>query len=60
MVVLPPNPPPISAGMTLMRPGSHPITLAVMERTAKCPCEEHHTTDRPSSPVSATTACGSM
>ncbi len=59
-MVFPPKPPPISAGITLSRDGSQPSTFAVWSRTMKCPWEEHQTTDRPSSPVSATTACGSM
>ena len=60
MVVLPPKPPPISAGITLMRVFSQPSMAAVDERTLKCPCEEHQIVVWPSWPLSATQAWGSM
>ena len=59
-MVLPPNPPPISAGTTLIRAVSHPSMAAVWARTLKWPCDEHHTVALPSWPASAVTAWGSM
>src|SRR5271156_1473341 len=40
IVVLPPNPPPISAGTTLILPSGIRRTCAVSERTVKVPCVE--------------------
>ena len=59
-MVLPPKPPPISVGMTLIMSVDSPSTFALNARTMNAPCVQHHTTERPSSPVRASTACGSM
>src|SRR5262249_48083660 len=40
MVVLPPKPPPISAGTTLIFPTGTPSTCALSERTSKAPWVE--------------------
>ena len=36
-MVLPPKPPPISAGIALMSPVAMPAMMAVMPRTMNCP-----------------------
>ena len=43
-----------------MRVVSQPSSVAVDDRTLKCPCEEHQIVVWPSWPVSATQAWGSM
>ena len=40
MVVLPPKPPPISAGTTLILPTGIPSTCALSERTSNAPWVE--------------------
>ena len=59
-MVLPPNPPPISAGVTLIFSGPHPSTAAVRDRTMKWPCDDAQIVALPSWLQSATHAWGSM
>ena len=49
-VVLPPKPPPISAGMVLIRDGEMPSCAAVRSRMAKWPWLDTHSRILPSSP----------
>ena len=60
MVVLPPNPPPISDGITRIREFSIPRSFAQYARTMNWPWLEHQMVECPSSPTLATAACGSM
>ena len=58
--ILPPKPPPISIGVTLMFDTGISRILAVTSRTTKAPCVEHQICRRPSWFQRAVTLCGSM
>ena len=60
MVVLPPNPPPISMGTTFTADEDTPRTLAVFSPIWKWPCELHHTVSLPSGVHQAVALWGSM
>ena len=59
-MVLPPKPPPISAGLTLTSPMVMPVSFAVRLRTAKCPWLELQISALPPPSQFARHAWGSM
>jgi hypothetical protein len=59
-VVLPPKPPPISEAVTRRFDTSMPSRPAQVLRTMKWPWVHTHISPRPSAPIEATQACGSI